>query len=103
MVATAAHETDNVFSSVGDAVREAAEDASARAAADAAKVRDSLAEAGPRAMRSLTSMAYSSGYVCSYGVTYAAVFVARMLPQENAFMRGCQAGSKAAMDELNRG
>jgi hypothetical protein len=102
MVATAAQDTDNVFADVGEAMRNAAENASERATADAAKVKDALAEAGPKAMRSLTSLAYSTGYVCSYGVTYAAVFVTRMLPSDNAFMKGCKAGGKAAMDELNR-
>lgn len=101
-MSAAAQEADNVFASVGDAMREAAGNASARATADAAKVKEVIDEAGPKAMRSLTSLAYSTGYVCSYGVTYASVFVTRMLPQNNAFMRGCKAGTQAALDELDR-
>ena len=102
MESTAAQETENVFASVGDAMREAAGNAAAHATADAAKVKNAIGEAGPRAIKSLSSLAYSTGYVCSYGVTYASVFVTRMLPAENSFMRGCKAGTRAALDELNR-
>jgi hypothetical protein len=99
---TGAQDTENVFASVGDAMRDAAANATAQATADAAKVKQAIEEAGPKAMRSLTSLAYSTGYVCSFGVTYASVFLARMLPADNAFVRGCKAGSRAAMDELDR-
>jgi hypothetical protein len=52
------------------------------------------------AMQSLSKLAYSSAYFCSYGVTYAAVFLANTLPSENAVMRGFADGARAAKDAL---
>jgi hypothetical protein len=45
-------------------------------------------------------LSYTSAYVCSYGVAYAAVFLANALPAENALMRGFADGARAAKDAL---
>jgi hypothetical protein len=44
-----------------------------------------------------------SAYVVSYGVVYAAVFIAQALPQENALMHGLRDGAIAARDALRSG
>ncbi|MGO9435016.1 MAG: hypothetical protein ACLPH3_06010 [Terracidiphilus sp.] len=87
---------DSTMNSVADAMR----DAAATATEHAAKMKEAVSVAGPAAMRSLTKLGYSSAYVCSYGVTYAAVFLANALPSENAVMRGFADGARAAKDAL---
>jgi hypothetical protein len=88
--------TDSTMNSVADAMR----DAAATATEHAAKVKETMSVAGPAAMRSLSKLSYTSAYVCSYGVTYAAVFLANALPADNAIMRGFADGARAAMDAL---
>jgi hypothetical protein len=87
---------DSTMNSVADAMR----DAAATATEHAAKVKEAVGVAGPAAMRSLSRLTYTSAYVCSYGVTYAAVFLANALPTDNAVMRGFSDGARAAMDAL---
>lgn len=87
---------DSTMGSVADAMR----DAAATATDHAAKVKEAVKVAGPAAMRSLSKLSYTSAYVCSYGVTYAAVFIANALPTENAVMRGFSDGARAAIDAL---
>jgi hypothetical protein len=40
---------------------------------------------------------------CSYGVVYAAVFIAQSLPQENPIMQGFRDGGREAADQLDDG
>jgi hypothetical protein len=96
--ATADTAQDATMQSVADAMR----DASKTAAEHAAKVRNTIGDAGPRAMRSVSRFGYTSAYVFSYGVVYAAVFVAQALPQENAIMHGLRDGGRAALDGLRK-
>jgi hypothetical protein len=49
---------------------------------------------------SLSKLAYSGAYACSYGLTYAAVFLVNVLPSDNAAMRGFSDGARAAIDAL---
>jgi hypothetical protein len=100
MQSTVAHdaETESVFASVGQAAR----DAAANASADAAKVKQAMDDAAPKVMKSLSNMAYSTAYVCAFGVVYASVFTVRLLPTDNAVMRGFKAGTQAALDELDK-
>ncbi len=87
---------ESTMNSVADAMR----DAAATASEHAAKVKEAVSIAGPAAMRSLSKLGYTSAYVASYGVTYAAVFIASALPTENAVMRGFADGARAAKDAL---
>lgn len=94
----AATAQDAPMQSVADAMR----DASKAASDHAAKVKNTISEAGPRALRSISRLGYTTAYVFSYGVVYAAVFVAQSLPQENAIMYGMRDGGRAAMDSLRK-
>ena len=51
-------------------------------------------------MQGLSRLAYSGSYWLSYGVVYAAVFVAHSLPQDNPVMHGLRDGASAAIDAL---
>jgi hypothetical protein len=85
------------------AVAAAMRDAAATASEHAAKVRESTSEVGTTALESISRMVYTGSYVLAYGAVYAAVFVARSLPQENPVMRGFRDGGRAAMAELDDG
>ncbi len=87
---------DSTINAVADAMR----DAAATATDHAAKVKEAVSVAGPAVLQSLSKLSYTSAYVCSYGVTYAAVFIANALPSENAVMRGFSDGARAAIDAL---
>ena len=87
---------DSTIGSVADAMR----DAAATATEHAAKVKEAVSVAGPAAVRSLSRLTYSTAYIASYGVTYAAVFVANAIPSDNAVVRGFSDGAKAAIDAL---
>jgi hypothetical protein len=87
---------DSTLNSVADAMR----DAAATATEHAAKVKEAVSVAGPAVLQSLSKFTYSSAYVASYGITYAAVFIAKALPTENAVMRGFADGARAAQDAL---
>ena len=75
-------------------------DGEAEASEHALKVKQTISEAGPLALRGLSRVAYSSSYWVAYGVVYAVVFVVRSLPQENPPMHGFRDGGRAAMDAL---
>jgi hypothetical protein len=92
-------EGESVLQSVGQAAR----DAAATAAAHAAKVRQSVGQAGYDPVQTLSRLVYTGSYVVAFGVVYAAVLVAQSLPQENPVMRGCRDGGRAAWDRLETG
>jgi hypothetical protein len=60
------------------------------------------AEAGSDMMDTVSRMIYSGSYALAYGIVYATVFVAQLMPQDNPVMHGFHDGGKAAMDELSR-
>jgi len=95
-VARTATADEAAMHSIAAAMREAAATESERAAA----VRQSASEAGPKALETISRMAYTGSYVLAYGIVYATIFVAQSLPQENPVTRGLRDGGKAAMDEL---
>ena len=65
-------------------------------------VEETGAEADAGVLQTMSRMIYSGSFALTYGVVYATVFVAQMIPQDNSMMYGFQDGGKAAMDELNR-
>jgi hypothetical protein len=98
-VAGTAKDEETAMHAIAAAMRDAATTASEHAAA----VRQSASEAGPKALDTISRMAYTGSYVFAYGIVYAAVFVAQSLPHENAVMRGLRDGGRAAADELGEG
>jgi len=60
------------------------------------------ADADIGVLQTMSRMIYSGSYALAYGVVYATVFVAQMIPPDNSMMHGFLDGGKAAMDELNR-
>ena len=76
------------------------EGTAATAADEAAKVRATLNDVGPRAMRTASRLTYTTSYMTSYSIVYAAVFVAHLLPQDNALVQGLYDGGVAARDAL---
>jgi hypothetical protein len=82
--------------SIAQAMREAATTASEHTVA----AKQSASEFGPKALETISRMAYTSSYVLAYGIVYATVFVAQSLPHDNAVMRGLRDGGRAAADEL---
>ncbi|MGA2218247.1 MAG: hypothetical protein ABSG51_09185 [Terracidiphilus sp.] len=88
---------DSAMNSVADAMR----DAAATATEHVAKVKERVKEAAPAMKESLSKLSYKGAYACSYGVTYAAVFIANVLPSDNAVMRGFADGAQAAVDALD--
>jgi len=87
---------ESVLQSVADAMR----DAAATASEHAARVKQSASEAGYEPLQTLSRMVYTGSYVLSFGVVYAAVFVAQSLPQHNPVMRGFRDGGRAALAQL---
>jgi hypothetical protein len=73
---------------------------SADVSAGESGAKDFTADSAGSAVQSLVKLAYGGAYFCSYGVTYAAVFIANALPTDNAVMRGFADGARAAMDAL---
>jgi hypothetical protein len=65
-------------------------------------VEETGAEADASVLQTMSRMIYSGSYALAYGVVYASVFVAQMIPQDNSMIYGFRDGGKAAMDELNR-
>ncbi|HKM63237.1 MAG TPA: hypothetical protein VJY39_12190 [Acidisphaera sp.] len=90
---------EGVMKSVADGMR----DAAATATEHAAKVRAAVEDAGPKALRAVSRATYTTAYTISYGFVYASVFIARSLPQDNAFMHGLHDGGVAARDALTGG
>ena len=99
--ATAKATTSDTGESVMQSVAAAMRDAAATASEHAAKVKQSVNEAGPNALETISRMAYTGSYVLAYGLVHAAVFIAQSLPRENPIMNGFQDGGRAAMDELS--
>jgi hypothetical protein len=95
-VAGTAKADDAAMHSIAQAMRDAAKTASEHTAT----VRESASEIGPKALETISRMAYTSSYVLAYGIVYATVFVAQSLPHDNAVMRGLRDGGRAAADEL---
>jgi hypothetical protein len=82
-------------------IAEAMRDAAATASEHAAMARQSVNDAGPKALEAISHMVYTGSYVFAYGVVYAAVFVAQSLPQENPVIRGLRDGGRAAVDQAS--
>lgn len=87
---------DSVMQSVADAMN----DAAATAQGHAEKVRAAVGNVGPQVANSLSRAGYTGAYVLAYGVTYAAVFVACSLPQNNPIMHGFRDGGAAAVEAV---
>jgi hypothetical protein len=92
-----ADDGEGVLNSVSNAMRDAAQTASAHAA----RMKQSVSGAGPTAMASISRAVYTGAYVLAYGAVYAAVFVAQSMPQENPIAHGLRDGGRAAMDALD--
>jgi hypothetical protein len=91
---------DQTTQSTMSAAAEAIRDAASTASNHAAKVRDAFGDAGPRALRSVSRVTYTTVYMLSYGIVYTAVLLAQSLPQENPIMHGLHDGGAAARDAL---
>lgn len=50
---------------------------------------------------SFSRLTYTTCYMISYGVVYAAVFVTKSLPQQNPIMQGFIEGGRAAVQAVN--
>ena len=95
--AKTASDNDTAMQSVAAAMR----DAASTATEHAAQVKQSAGEIGSGALESMSRMTYTGSYFLAYGITYAAVFIAQSLPQENPVMQGFRDGGRAAVDELS--
>jgi hypothetical protein len=100
-VSTAAKVTtpDEAMRAVAAAMQDAATTAS-----------EDRAEGGPPAdagasdpMQWLSRMTYTGSYALSYGLVYAAVFIAQSLPHENAVMRAFRDGGREVAEQLRDG
>ena len=100
VTASASPADEPALQAVAAAMRDAAKDASAHASEHAARVRESAAGEGPKALDALSHAVYTGSYVLAYGVVYTTVFIVQSLPQENPVMRGFRDGGRAALDEL---
>jgi hypothetical protein len=70
-------------------------------ASEHASPTETTGEPGSDMLQTMSRMIYSGSYALAYGVVYAAVFVAQLLPQDNPVMHGFRDGGGAAMDELS--
>src|SRR5215831_5920475 len=95
--AKAASADEAAMQSLANAMRDAATAPSGHSA----KVKQSASEAGSAALETVSRMVYTGSYVLSYGIVYAAVFLAQSLPRENPVMHGFRDGGRAAMDEFS--
>jgi len=98
--ATAKSTTDISDESVLQSVADAMRDAAATASEHAARVKQSASEAGYDPLQTVSRMVYTGSYALSFGVVYAAVFVALSLPQDNPVMPGFRDGGRAALAQL---
>ena len=57
--------------------------------------RRAAAEAESDVLQTMSRMIYSGSYALAYGVVYATVFVAQLLPQENPVMHGFHDGGQS--------
>jgi hypothetical protein len=62
---------------------------------------ETTGQAGTQSLRSFSRLTYTTCYMISYGVVYAAVFLAKSLPQNNPIMEGLIDGGRAAFDAVN--
>lgn len=85
------------LSSIGDAMRAAAHNASE----DASRARERISAASMGVTQSISRFTYTSSYMVSYGLVYAAVFIARAIPQDNPVVAGFVDGGRAAIEALN--
>jgi len=99
--ATVADDSSNPITM--DAVADPLDNSSGPSTGTAEKVRSTVGQAAPNVMRAMSRATYTSAYVLAYGVVYASVFVAKSVPQDNAFMHGLLDGSFAARDAVNDG
>ncbi len=81
----------------------AARDGTRTVSEHAAAAPDTASEAGHSPLQTMSRMIYTGSYALAYGVVYATVFIAQLLPQENPVMHGFRDGGQAAMDELGAG
>lgn len=82
------------LSSVADAMEEAA--AGMRDDADPGAPDEQAAEALGDAAKAL----YTTCYYLSFGVVFASVYVARMIPSDNTMVRGFRDGARSACDSV---
>lgn len=82
---------------VGEAVAEVAGSPPGRAVqAGARDARKAVEKIGPAVERGLSTAVYDSFYCVSYGVVFAALAVANVVPTRNAMGRGLKDGAEAA-------
>jgi nucleoside-diphosphate-sugar epimerase len=65
--------------------------------------RQGLLKVSPTFGSAVSDATYTSAYVVSYGVVYASVFIAQLLPQEYALIQGLYDGGAAARNALRGG
>src|SRR5712671_1397254 len=97
MAATTTTVGESETKSVSAATRDGTRAVSQRAA----EATDMAGDAGQSALQTMSRMIYTGSYALAYGVVYATVFIAQLLPQENPVMHGFRDGGQAAMDELD--
>jgi hypothetical protein len=103
MAVTTAAKTTTTDEAAMRAVATAMRDAATTAPENSAEGEPSAGGVGFDAMQWLSRMTYTGSYVLSYGVVYAAVFIAQSLPQENPIMQGLCDGGREAADQLDDG
>ena len=86
-----------------NATAEAMRDAASTATEPALSVGAAVSDVGPWALRSVSSVMYTTAYMLSYGIVYAAASVVLSLPQENPVMHGLHDGGAAARDAVEGG
>jgi hypothetical protein len=86
--------------SVMQAVADAMTNASQTATRHAAKVSRVVGDGSAQALESVSHAAYTGAYCLAYAVVYPVTFGVRLLPQENAVMRGFRDGGRAATDAV---
>jgi len=67
----------------------------------AADARAKASEMVPAVGLFLSRLTYTTSYAISYGVVFPALFVARAIPKENAFVHGLIDGAAAARDAVS--
>ena len=82
---------------VADALEKAAQAASDTAVSAQVSVQETL----PAVNRFMAKLVYRTCYSISYGVVFPAVWVAKSVPSDNAFVTGLSEGAKAAIDAVD--
>ena len=82
------------------AVAAAMQDAATTASEDSAEGEQPADAGASDPLQWLSRLTYSGSYALSYGLDYAAVFIAHSLPQENPIMRGFRDGGREAVEQL---